>query len=91
MTSFGNDQLVEKYSAEGLFGSDVIATNFACWRVKPLLGEDGVTVTGSHMSLMSKMKPNGWVPDFVLPRIQQAQAKSIDCFVSALKKRMAAK
>ena len=91
VTSYGNDSLVEKYTAEGLFGSDVIATNFACWRVHPLLGEDGTTVTGSLMSLASKMKPNGWVPDLVLPRIQQAQAKTIDCFVEAIKKKLAAK
>ena len=88
-TTLGNDALVQKHTDAGLFGSDVMATNFLYWKVTPVKKED--TVVGTQLLLISKMKPNGWVPDMLLPRIQQAQAQSVDCVIEAVTKRKAAK
>ena len=70
MTSLGNEKFEQKHTELGLFGSDVLAMNFSYWKVSPLK-KDGVTY-GSQIQFITKMKPNGWVPDFALTRIQQA-------------------
>ena len=87
-TTLGNDALVEKHQA--LFGSDVMASNFLYWKVTPVKDDEG-KVVGTQLLLLSKMKPNGWVPDMLLPRLQQAQAQSVDCLIEAVKIRKASK
>ena len=68
VTSLGNEKLEEKWTKNGIFGSDVLAMNYAYWQVSPFKNDGGVTV-GTNIVFVTKMKPNGWVPDIALSRI----------------------
>jgi hypothetical protein len=68
VTSLGNEKLEQKWTEKGLFGSDVLAMTFSYWKVTPVKGDDGKTI-GTKIVFVTKMKPNGWVPDFALSKV----------------------
>ena len=82
ISSLGNAKLEQKYSE--LLGSDVVAMGFTYWHVSSLKDEQGKTI-GTKVMMINKMKPNGWVPDWALSRIQQAQSTCIDALITTLK------
>ena len=71
VTSLGNEKLEQKWVQQGLLASDVLAMTFSYWHVQPVKRDDGTT-KGTKITFVTKMKPNGWVPDFALSKVQQA-------------------
>ena len=86
VTSLGNEQFEKKYTDNGLLAGDVIAMTFAYWHVDAVKDADGKTV-GTQITLIGKLKPNGWIPNLALSTIQARQAQSIDMVIDAIKKR----
>ena len=69
VSSLGNEKLEQKFVDSGLLEGDVIAMTFAYWHVEPVKDADGKTV-GTKITLVAKMKPNGWIPNMALSTIQ---------------------
>lgn len=85
ITSLGNEAFEEKYKANGLLKDDVIAFGFSYWHIDPVT-VDGRTV-GTKLTYVGKMRPNGWVPDMLLKKMQKAQEKQFGLLFEALRQK----